>query len=105
MNTETIDQHFMQRALQLARRGLYSAHPNPRVGCVLVKNGEVVGEGWHERTGEDHAEVMALKLAGDDAHGATAYVTLEPCSHHGQTPPCCEALVQAKVCADCGSHD
>ncbi len=94
----TADDHrFMARALQLAERGLYSTDPNPRVGCVLVHGGEVVGEGWHERAGEPHAEVHALAEAGERARGATAYVTLEPCCHHGRTPPCSEALIAAGV--------
>lgn len=87
----------MARALELAARGLYSTDPNPRVGCVLVRRGEVVGEGWHERAGEPHAEVRALRAAGERARGATAYVTLEPCAHHGRTPPCADALVAAGV--------
>ncbi|MBV6286651.1 bifunctional diaminohydroxyphosphoribosylaminopyrimidine deaminase/5-amino-6-(5-phosphoribosylamino)uracil reductase RibD [Pseudomonas aegrilactucae] len=87
----------MARALELARQGLYSTHPNPRVGCVIVRDGQVVGEGWHVRAGEPHAEVHALRQAGELARGACAYVTLEPCSHHGRTPPCAEALVQAGV--------
>ena len=91
------DHAWMARALQLARRGLYSTHPNPRVGCVIVKDGELIGEGWHVRAGEPHAEVHALRQAGERARGATAYVTLEPCSHYGRTPPCAEALVQAGV--------
>lgn len=91
------DYEFMSRALRLARRGLYTAHPNPRVGCVLVNDGKVVGEGWHSRTGEAHAEIVALNAAGDAARGATAYVTLEPCSHHGKTPPCADALIAAGV--------
>ncbi len=91
------DHAWMARALQLARKGLYSTHPNPRVGCVIVADGELVGEGWHVRAGEPHAEVHALRQAGERARGATAYVTLEPCSHHGRTPPCAEALVKAGV--------
>jgi len=87
----------MAQALQLAERGLYTASPNPRVGCVLVRNNNVVGEGWHERAGEPHAEVHALRAADDGARGATAYVTLEPCSHHGRTPPCADALIEAGV--------
>jgi diaminohydroxyphosphoribosylaminopyrimidine deaminase/5-amino-6-(5-phosphoribosylamino)uracil reductase len=91
------DAFYMARALELARKGVYSTHPNPRVGCVIVRDGEVVGEGWHVRAGEPHAEVHALRQAGERARGATAYVTLEPCSHHGRTPPCAEALVNAGV--------
>jgi diaminohydroxyphosphoribosylaminopyrimidine deaminase / 5-amino-6-(5-phosphoribosylamino)uracil reductase len=91
------DFHFMRRALELAERGMYSTSPNPRVGCVLVSNEEIVGEGWHQRAGEPHAEVLALTQAGDRARGATAYVTLEPCSHFGRTPPCVRALIEANV--------
>jgi diaminohydroxyphosphoribosylaminopyrimidine deaminase/5-amino-6-(5-phosphoribosylamino)uracil reductase len=91
------DQAYMARALQLAHKGLYSTHPNPRVGCVIVRDGQIVGEGWHVRAGEPHAEVHALRQAGELARGATAYVTLEPCSHHGRTPPCADALVEAGV--------
>ncbi len=91
------DHEFMARALRLAESGLYSATPNPRVGCVLVRDGTVVGEGWHEKAGGPHAEVHALQSAGDLARGATAYVTLEPCSHHGRTPPCCEALLATGI--------
>ncbi len=91
------DQSHMARAIRLAAKGLYTTHPNPRVGCVLVKNNEVVGEGFHLRTGEGHAEVNALAAAGSKATGATAYVTLEPCSHHGRTPPCAQALIDAGV--------
>lgn len=87
----------MARALQLAARGLYTTTPNPRVGCVIVKDGAVIGEGWHQRAGEPHAEVHALAAAGAAARGATAYVSLEPCSHHGRTPPCTEALIRAGV--------
>ncbi len=90
-----LDVHYMARALELARKGHYSTHPNPRVGCVIVRDGQIVGEGWHERAGEPHAEVHALRAAGELARGATAYVTLEPCSHHGRTPPCADALVNA----------
>lgn len=88
---------WMARALRLAERGLCTTTPNPRVGCVLVRDGRLVGEGWHERAGEPHAEVHALRQAGAQAYGATAYVTLEPCSHFGRTPPCADALVQAGV--------
>lgn len=91
------DYRHMARALTLARRGLYGTDPNPRVGCVLVDRGEIVGEGWHQRAGEAHAEVIALEAAGSRARGATAYVTLEPCCHHGRTPPCTDALLQAGI--------
>ncbi|MEY3018954.1 MAG: hypothetical protein RL336_2089 [Pseudomonadota bacterium] len=91
------DRHFMARAIQLADRGRYSTSPNPRVGCVIVRNGEIVGEGWHQYAGEAHAEVNALAVAGQAAQGATAYVTLEPCSHTGKTGPCSQALVAAGV--------
>ncbi len=87
----------MARALALAERGLYTTHPNPRVGCVLVLNGTVVGEGWHQCAGEPHAETHALRTAGPQAAGATAYVTLEPCCHHGRTPPCTDALIKAGI--------
>ncbi|WP_335945914.1 bifunctional diaminohydroxyphosphoribosylaminopyrimidine deaminase/5-amino-6-(5-phosphoribosylamino)uracil reductase RibD [Pseudomonas sp. G166] len=92
-----LDAHYMARALELARRGHYTTHPNPRVGCVIVRDGQIVGEGWHIRAGEPHAEVHALRAAAELARGATAYVTLEPCSHHGRTPPCADALVNAGV--------
>lgn len=92
------DEHFMRQALALAGRGLFTTTPNPRVGCVLVKDGLVVGEGWHERAGLAHAEAVAIESAGAHrAHGSTAYITLEPCSHFGKTPPCAEALVRAGV--------
>jgi diaminohydroxyphosphoribosylaminopyrimidine deaminase/5-amino-6-(5-phosphoribosylamino)uracil reductase len=91
------DHTFMARALQLARRGLFTTSPNPRVGCVLVAGDTVVGEGWHVRAGEPHAEVHAIGAAGARAAGATAYVSLEPCNHHGRTPPCTEALIAARV--------
>ena len=91
------DELYMARALKLAARGRFTTHPNPNVGCVIVKDGESVGEGFHYRAGEPHAEVHALRMAGEKAQGATAYVTLEPCSHHGRTPPCCEALIAAGV--------
>ncbi|MDD4913161.1 MAG: bifunctional diaminohydroxyphosphoribosylaminopyrimidine deaminase/5-amino-6-(5-phosphoribosylamino)uracil reductase RibD [Sideroxydans sp.] len=95
--TLVADAAWMARALQLAERGLHTTSPNPRVGCVLVKDGKNLGEGWHERAGEPHAEVHALRVAGKAARGATAYVTLEPCSHHGRTPPCADALIAAGV--------
>ncbi len=93
----TDDYRYMARALTLAQHGLYSTDPNPRVGCVLVRNRQIIGEGWHERAGEAHAEVNALEAAGERAQGATAYVTLEPCCHHGRTPPCTDALLNAGV--------
>lgn len=92
-----MDELYMARALELARRGRFTTMPNPNVGCVIVRDGEMVGEGWHQRAGEPHAEVHALRMAGEKARGATAYVTLEPCSHHGRTPPCCDALIAAGV--------
>jgi len=91
------DHRWMGRALQLAERAAYTARPNPMVGCVLVREGQVVGEGFHVRTGEGHAEVNALRQAGGQARGATAYVTLEPCAHYGRTPPCALALIEAGV--------
>jgi diaminohydroxyphosphoribosylaminopyrimidine deaminase/5-amino-6-(5-phosphoribosylamino)uracil reductase len=94
------DHGFMARALQLAQRGLFTATPNPRVGCVMVRDGRVLGEGWHEKAGGPHAEAAALNGivgAGETAIGATAYVTLEPCSHFGRTPPCADALIAAGV--------
>ena len=87
----------MARALQLAARGLTTTSPNPRVGCVLVRDDRIVGEGWHQHAGGDHAEAAALAAAGSAARGATAYVTLEPCAHHGRTPPCADALLNAGV--------
>ena len=91
------DNQYMAQALRLAEQGLFGTSPNPRVGCVLVRDGKVVGTGWHRRAGEPHAEVLALREAGDAARGATAYVTLEPCSHFGRTPPCADALIAADV--------
>lgn len=90
------DRRYMQRAIQLGWKGLYTTHPNPRVGCVLVRDGQIIGEGYHVRAGEGHAEVNALRQAGD-ARGATAYVTLEPCSHYGRTPPCAQGLIDAGI--------
>lgn len=97
MSVTQADPVFMARALRLAERGLYTTMPNPRVGCVLVKHGQIIGEGWHYRAGEGHAEVNALAQAGEQARDATAYVTLEPCSHTGKTGPCSEALIAAGV--------
>ncbi len=94
----TADDHaFMAHALQLAARGLYTTSPNPRVGCVIVKDGKIIGEGWHQKAGEPHAEIHALMQAGMASQGATVYVSLEPCAHHGRTPPCADALIGAGV--------
>ena len=93
--TELRERSMMARAIQLAWRGRYSTHPNPRVGCVIARGDKILGEGWHERAGEGHAETRALSQAGPAARGATAYVTLEPCSHFGRTPPCARALIDA----------
>ena len=98
MTTSAADARFMARALQLARRGMHTTDPNPRVGCVIVKDGKIVGEGWHERAGEAHAEINALNHAGKlNTHSAGVYLTLEPCCHQGRTPPCAPALVKAGV--------
>ncbi|MDP2132902.1 MAG: bifunctional diaminohydroxyphosphoribosylaminopyrimidine deaminase/5-amino-6-(5-phosphoribosylamino)uracil reductase RibD [Sulfuritalea sp.] len=100
MSFSAADHGFMARALQLAQRGLFTATPNPRVGCVMVRDGRIIGEGWHEKAGGPHAEAAALNEivgAGETAIGATAYVTLEPCSHFGRTPPCADALIAAGV--------
>jgi diaminohydroxyphosphoribosylaminopyrimidine deaminase/5-amino-6-(5-phosphoribosylamino)uracil reductase len=97
MSFSAFDEAAMRRALELAQRGLFSTHPNPRVGAVLARDQEIVGEGWHERAGEAHAEPIAIRAAGDRARGATAYVTLEPCCHHGRTPPCVDVLVASGV--------
>ena len=91
------DHAYMSQALQLAEKGLYSTSPNPRVGCVIVRVGKIVGSGWHVKTGQPHAEINALNIAGGAAQGATVYLTLEPCSHYGRTHPCAEALIRAKV--------
>jgi diaminohydroxyphosphoribosylaminopyrimidine deaminase/5-amino-6-(5-phosphoribosylamino)uracil reductase len=98
MNTfTTLDHLHMAHALRLADRARFTARPNPLVGCVIAHNDRVVGEGWHQRTGGPHAEVFALRQAGEEARGATAYVTLEPCAHYGRTPPCALALIEAGV--------
>lgn len=91
------DYTFMAYALRLAEKGLYSTTPNPRVGCVITQNEQIVGSGWHVQAGQPHAEIHALKAAGAAAQGATAYITLEPCSHHGRTPPCANALIEAGI--------
>lgn len=92
-----VDARHMARALELARRGLFTTDPNPRVGCVIVRGDVVVGEGWHVRAGEPHAEIHALNAAGARARGADVYLTLEPCAHHGKTPPCVDALIAAGI--------
>ena len=97
MEFSALDHALMARALRLAERGLFTTQPNPRVGCVIARDGEIVGEGWHQRAGEPHAEVFALRAADERARGATAYVTLEPCSHQGRTPPCADALIEAGI--------
>ncbi len=91
------EQSYMALALELADRGRFSTRPNPQVGCVLVKAGEIVGQGWHQRAGEPHAEVFALRQAAEQANGASAYINLEPCAHHGRTPPCADALITAGI--------
>lgn len=95
------DQYFMQQAIQVAKKGQFTTRPNPCVGCVIVKNGQIIGQGYHYQAGQPHAEVFALREAqanlGNDLSGATAYVTLEPCSHHGRTPPCADALIKANI--------
>jgi diaminohydroxyphosphoribosylaminopyrimidine deaminase/5-amino-6-(5-phosphoribosylamino)uracil reductase len=93
----TSDAGHILRAVELARRAEGFTHPNPMVGCVLVRNGQTIAEGWHEGPGQEHAEAMALRLAGETARGAAAYVTLEPCNHYGRTPPCAKALIEAGV--------
>lgn len=87
----------MRQAIGLAEKGMFSTDPNPRVGCIVVKNGRVIGEGWHRLAGGPHAEIVALAAAGTEAKGSTVYVTLEPCCHHGKTPPCSQALIEAGV--------
>lgn len=97
MSTTNQDQHYMSKALELARRGLFSTSPNPRVGCVLVKDNQVISEGWHERTGDVHAEAMAIEKATTSLKGVECYVTLEPCNHQGNTPPCTEAIINSGI--------
>src|SRR5438477_2730699 len=91
------DETWMRRALDLAERGRGHVEPNPLVGAVIIRDGKIVGEGWHQKLGEPHAEVNALQAAGEAARGATLYVTLEPCCHHGKTPPCTDALIRAGI--------
>jgi len=94
---KTVDEKFMARAIELAFRGLGGVNPNPLVGAVVVKDGKIIGEGWHKKYGGPHAEVWALNEAGEEAKGATIYVTLEPCSHQGKTPPCAKRIVEAGI--------
>ena len=105
MEFSALDHAHMARALRLAELGLCTTQPNPRVGCVLARGEEIVGEGWHQRAGEAHAEVFALRAAGERARGATAYVTLEPCAHFGKTPPCADALIAAGVSRVVVAHE
>ncbi len=97
MSFSAADHVYMARALRLTERGRETATPNPAVGCVIVKNGRVIGEGWHEKAGQPHAEVRAMEACSESPEGSIVYVTLEPCAHHGRTPPCADALVRAKV--------
>lgn len=96
-DAQRVDHQMMHHALQLARKGCLTTSPNPAVGCVITQQQQIIGEGWHQRAGQPHAEVNALADAGEHARGGTAYVTLEPCSHHGRTPPCVDALLAAQV--------
>ena len=92
-----VHQKFMHHALKLAEKGMFSCKPNPRVGCVIVKDNKIIGEGWHTKSGEDHAEIIAIRQASEAAQDATVYISLEPCTHEGRTPPCVDALVKARV--------
>ena len=98
------DQVWMRRAIQLAQQGQYSTKPNPNVGCVIVKDGVIIGEGVHPQAGQPHAEVFALRQASEQARGATAYVTLEPCAHYGRTPPCAKGLADVVCCLNRQLH-
>ncbi|CAL4326516.1 Riboflavin biosynthesis protein RibD, partial [Diaminohydroxyphosphoribosylaminopyrimidine deaminase] [Buchnera aphidicola (Brachycaudus tragopogonis)] len=91
------DIFYMKRAIEISKLGEFTTSPNPNVGCVIVKNNIIVGEGWHEKSGKHHAEINALIMAGTKAQGSTAYITLEPCNHFGKTPPCCNALIKAGI--------
>ena len=94
---EVLDEKYMARAIELAQKGIGGVNPNPLVGAVVVKDGKIIGEGWHKKFGGPHAEVWALNEAGENAEGATIYVTLEPCSHQGKTPPCAKRIVEAGI--------
>lgn len=91
------DIFYMKRAIKISKLGQFTTSPNPNVGCVIVKNNNIIGEGWHEKAGKNHAEINALIMAGKKAYGSTAYITLEPCNYFGKTPPCCNALVKAGI--------
>lgn len=91
------DIFYMKRAIKISKLGQFTTSPNPNVGCVIVKNNKIIGEGWHEKTGKNHAEINALVMAGKHAKGGSAYITLEPCNYFGKTPPCCEALIKAGI--------
>ncbi|ANZ22650.1 diaminohydroxyphosphoribosylaminopyrimidine deaminase [Buchnera aphidicola (Diuraphis noxia)] len=91
------DIFYMKRAIKISKLGQFTTFPNPNVGCVIVKNNKIIGEGWHEKSGENHAEINALKMAGEKSKGADAYITLEPCNYFGKTPPCCEAILKAGI--------
>lgn len=91
------DIFYMKKAIQIGKLGQFTTAPNPNVGCVIVKNNEIVGEGWHKKSGSHHAEIYALMMASEKSKGATAYVTLEPCNYFGKTPPCCDALIKAGI--------
>ena len=97
MNKNLSDYQFIKRTLELAKQGIGNVSPNPMVGAVIVKDNKVVGEGYHQQFGEEHAEIIALKNAGRNAYNATLYVNLEPCCHHGKTPPCTDAIIEAGI--------
>lgn len=91
------DIFYMKRAIKISKLGEFTTSPNPNVGCVIVKDNKIVGEGWHEQAGKNHAEINALNIAGKKAKGATAYITLEPCNYFGKTPPCCDAIISSGI--------
>ena len=97
MHNTSLDRQFMRRAIELAKKGLFSTDPNPHVGCVIAQGDRIIAEGWHEKAGNQHAEIIALESAQESVSGATCYVTLEPCSHHGRTSPCSDALIEAGI--------
>lgn len=91
------DIFYMKKAIKISQLGEFTTSPNPNVGCVIVKNNHIIGEGWHQKPGDNHAEINALEMAGQEAKGSTVYITLEPCNYFGKTPPCCHALVKAGI--------